>query len=823
MASGTKVGTAYVTITPKLDKSAKSSVENQMRSIGDKASSKAGTQAGKNLGGGLTKGLAGVAGAIGGIISSVVGPVVSAISDSMDAAINRVDTLNNFPKIMESIGYSADDAKTQINRIAESLDGLPTSTNALVDMVQKIAPLTGSLSEATDISLAFNNALLAGGKSTEVQANALEQYSQMLAAGKVDMQAWNSMVSAMPGQLDQLAKSLLGAGANQKDLYNAMKDGSVTFDDFNGALLRLNKDGIDGLANFEDQARAATGGIGTAMENMGNRAAAAIAMVLDAVGQENIAGVINGISSSFKNAGLAGKGFVESFKANFAGQDYSERLRPFAERAKEMNDGFIAAASAIGDRLGKVTSDVLPGAIDCMNGFIEVSDSAGQVVRDLATALGESLYSNLNDIYTAITGEQLPSWDDMVNLWTEKIIPTIQNELLSALDDLRSRLDMIHDILTGDWEGAWEKALTFEGGEELYNNLKGIDESLQGIRDSVDGLGQFFADNFQPLIDKVSEFRSGEGPEFERLMGAIGKAMDGVWIAAVRIKIAVRDAVKSIARALKPIIDVIQPVIDKVVELLGKLEEARTRGLGTLFGEAGEGGSDGFTIAIEAISRLIELTPQAAEGLASFIEGVSLGFQGISETVNGVVLGVVGFIETVAGIPGRIATYFGEVKANIETPINEAKTNIETTFNEMVTNTQGIPDRIIGVFSGLGSKISEAVGSIDFPTPHITWDTVDILGQSFNLPKIEFYARGGYLPNMSLLGVSEEVGEGIVPLEGRHMYPLADAMAERLGGNGTTNVYIDGNLTRISRIAEETFDQFMDELARYGTMQGARA
>ena len=209
-----------------------------------------------------------ITGAVGGAVASVTGKAISTVLGSIDGAIKRVDTMNNFPKIMQNLGYSSDDAKKSIETLSDRLTGLPTSLDSMAGAVQKVAPLTGNLAEATDISLALNDALLAGGKSTDLQANAMEQYTQMLSIGKVDMAAWRSMMSAMPGQLGQLSESLLGAGANSMDLYAAMQDGTVSFDDFNKGLLALDKQGVNGYASFADQAKDATDGIGTGTQNM---------------------------------------------------------------------------------------------------------------------------------------------------------------------------------------------------------------------------------------------------------------------------------------------------------------------------------------------------------------------------------------------------------------------------------------------------------------------------------------------------------------------------------------------------------------------------
>lgn len=208
-----------------------------------------------------------LAGAVGGAVATIATKAIDTIGQSIGSAIARVDTMNNFPKIMENLGYSADEAEESIAAISEGLQGLPTSLDGMVGMVQQLAPLTGGLDEATELSLALNNALLAGGKSTDLQANAMEQYTQMLAVGNVDMAAWRSMVSAMPGQMSQLSEELLGTGASAFDLYDALKEGTLGFDDLNGAILTLNSEGTGEFASFADQAVSATDGIGTGMAN----------------------------------------------------------------------------------------------------------------------------------------------------------------------------------------------------------------------------------------------------------------------------------------------------------------------------------------------------------------------------------------------------------------------------------------------------------------------------------------------------------------------------------------------------------------------------
>lgn len=210
--------------------------------------------------------------AAGNLISKGVQKIGSLISGSMDSAINRLDTLNNFPRVMSSLGYSAEEADRSVSQMDEGLSGLPTTLDSMSSDVQKLAASMGNLADgevnATSVGLGLNDMFIAGGKGTEAASAAMEQYNQMLARGKVDQQSWNSMVNAAPGQMNQLAESLLGAGKNQADLYKAMQEGTVTFDDFNAAIVKLDKEGGDGFKSLHDQAVAATDGIGTQLQNV---------------------------------------------------------------------------------------------------------------------------------------------------------------------------------------------------------------------------------------------------------------------------------------------------------------------------------------------------------------------------------------------------------------------------------------------------------------------------------------------------------------------------------------------------------------------------
>ena len=357
-----EIGTAYVTVMPSMKGFIKT-----MTNDGNLAGQSSGRMF-SNAFSSIVKGSA-----IGTALGNAVSSAASKMGASLGAAVSRFDTIQNFPKVMSNLGYSSADAAASIQRLSDGVRGMPTRLDSIVDMTQQLAPLTGGLDQATTLSLAFNDALLATGKGTADQARAMEQYTQMLAKGKPDLQSWRTMQEVMPAQLNQVAKALMGTTANSQDLYEAMVNGTISFDDFNDAIMRLDKEGANGFASFRDQAVSATQGVQTAMENVGAAIEQAWTNIFTAIGQENISGFINDISAAIRDAG---KGIGE-----------------FTSGVMESIDveGFKKAFGDMGDAVGRAFDSDSPKTFgksvgDAINGFKPVVEGATPVVEALARA-----------------------------------------------------------------------------------------------------------------------------------------------------------------------------------------------------------------------------------------------------------------------------------------------------------------------------------------------------------------------------------------------------------------------------------------------------
>ena len=83
---------------------------------------------------------------------------IGLITSSVDGAIDRFDTLNKYPIVMQALGYTTDQVDKSMSKLTEGIDGLPTSLNEIVSNTQQLAISTGNLEKGTDTAIALNNA-----------------------------------------------------------------------------------------------------------------------------------------------------------------------------------------------------------------------------------------------------------------------------------------------------------------------------------------------------------------------------------------------------------------------------------------------------------------------------------------------------------------------------------------------------------------------------------------------------------------------------------------------------------------------------------------
>jgi tape measure domain-containing protein len=468
-------------------------------------------------------------------VFKLVDSAVGLVRNSLDGAINRFDTLNKYPVVMQALGYSASDVDKSMAKLNKGIDGLPTSLDEIVSNTQQLAISTGSLTKGTDTAIALNNAFLASGASTADASRGMQQYVQMLSKGTVDMQSWRSIQETMPVAMDKVAKSFKDQGVNSvSELYDALQSGKITFDDFNSRLIKLN----DGVGGFAELAKKNSAGIKTSFKNVKTAVVKGLENVLSAIdngmksaGLGSIAEnfdklkiVVNQVFSAITKAIPPVISVIARVIATF------KTLFEFVNQNKDWIGPLVAGITA-----GVAAYKLWKGAITAWNKVTKIATAvqvafnavmnanpimliviaiaaivAGLVYFFTQTKTGQKIWSNfvkfLGSAWQSLVKISKDVWDNITKAWD------------SAVKWFSDTWNNIKNGAKGLWNGTIQGAKdavdsvknAWNGIKEWFSNLwKGTTSGLASAWDSVTTTLAPFVETIKTIFQPMLEFFSG--------------------------------------------------------------------------------------------------------------------------------------------------------------------------------------------------------------------------------------------------------------------------------------------------------------------------
>lgn len=338
------------------------------------------------------------------------------VQSSVGSAVSRFDTMKQFPRMMEQLGFSANESQISIKKLSSGIEGLPTRLDEIVAVTQDLTSTTGDLSYSTDLALALNDAFLSSGSSAQDASRGLLQFKQMLAKGKVDQQSWNTLLETMGLSIQQVAESFGFAGDSAKtDFYEALKSGRITFKQFSDKLVEMDK----GLNGFASTAQTGSAGIATSWQNVKTAVVNGLASVIQTIDDslnkitgKGISGMLDNlksiVKSTFSSINVAAKiaggvlgGLVKVFEV------LANVLTPLAP---VINGVVIALAGlAIVKKISggletlAIKALYAGDAIKAMIASTNPISLAVVAISALGTALGVGLHSALKNVQTEAT------------------------------------------------------------------------------------------------------------------------------------------------------------------------------------------------------------------------------------------------------------------------------------------------------------------------------------------------------------------------------------------------------------------------------------
>lgn len=449
----------------------------------------------------LTNSFGSLTGAItlGNVAAKVISSTFSELASNMDSAISRFDTLKNFPKVMETLGASAEDSQEALNTLSDNIDGLPTSLDEAALGVQRFQAKTKDIKKSTAYFTAINDAILAGGANSTTASAAMEQFIQMYSKGKVSGQEWLSVMTAMPGQMQQIAESFgYTSTAVGGDFYTALQDGTISMDQFMDKLVELDTVGGENITSFRDQAYTATGGIGTALTNVKNRISKGLAEIIKSLDDAladygGISGVINTISTKIKDALVKVAEWISKI-------DWKEVINKIKEYAPIVL-GIVGAILTLTTALN-VFKNVMAG-VQLVQTLLSSSLALPILLIGLVIAAIVLLYTKcewFRDLVNSIVENLKPllqSLWDMLKPIFDSLIAAIKQIWVVAEPILKVLLTVVANTINFIIEIITDLIRAINWVNNKFSEAKGkISGATQGIRNAVVG-------GFSEMLSKV--------------------------------------------------------------------------------------------------------------------------------------------------------------------------------------------------------------------------------------------------------------------------------------------------------------------------------
>lgn len=354
------------------------------------------------------------------------------------------------------------------------------------------------------------------------------------------------------------------------------------------------------------------------------------------------------------------------------------------------------------------------------------------------------------------------------------IVITLIGALVAAFLYLWNTSEEFRNFWIGVWD-AVKAAVQPLADWVMANVITPLVSKFQEFQTLFAGLWDAIVANVTSAWEQIAPIVQAGMQVIQTIIGAvmpvIQAAWDGAWGLISSVFTAIWD---NISNTVNTVMGVIQGIIQVVTGIISGDWGAVWSGIKQIFESIVNGilqaGANVFNALTSIISSVLTGIYNVWASIWNSVFSVASSiWNAISSIIGGVVNGIWNNItSTFNSLVGTVLGIFNSVREAITNPIETAKNTVS-----------GIIDAIKGFFSNFHIQLPH-INLPHFAISPAGWQIGDLLKGSIPSLSIEWYATGGMFNGASIIGVGEAGTEFVVPRDGKHMLPFAQAVSENM-------------------------------------------
>lgn len=354
------------------------------------------------------------------------------------------------------------------------------------------------------------------------------------------------------------------------------------------------------------------------------------------------------------------------------------------------------------------------------------------------------------------------------------IVITLIGALVAAFLYLWNTSEEFRNFWIGVWD-AVKAAVQPLADWVMANVITPLVSKFQEFQTLFAGLWDAIVANVTSAWEQIAPIVQAGMQVIQTIIGAvmpvIQAAWDGAWGLISSVFTAIWD---NISNTVNTVMGVIQGIIQVVTGIISGDWDAVWSGIKQIFESIVNGilqaGANVFNALTSIISSVLTGIYNVWASIWNSVFSVASSiWNAISSNIGGVVNGIWNNItSTFNSLVGTVLGIFNSVREAITNPIETAKNTVG-----------GIIDAIKGFFSNFHIQLPH-INLPHFAISPAGWQIGDLLKGSIPSLSIEWYATGGMFNGASIIGVGEAGTEFVVPRDGKHMLPFAQAVSENM-------------------------------------------